>query len=77
MVDISEFMWIDPPEGWRYGFPKLYNKKTDPSVTEWLLKEGYPKEEEPSYYRMWAPTEEELLKAGLLHNEKDTNNHGS
>jgi hypothetical protein len=33
---------VDPAEGWRYGFPKVWNKKQDPDIHAWLLKEGYP-----------------------------------
>jgi hypothetical protein len=37
---------IDPPEGWKYGFPKpvpldvLGNNEE--TLTEWLLEQGYP-----------------------------------
>lgn len=32
---------IDPPEGWRYGFPKeLPEEVVD--HREWLLEQGYP-----------------------------------
>jgi hypothetical protein len=34
---------IDPPEGWRYGFPKeVPNDVT--YVIPWLIRNGYPKE---------------------------------
>lgn len=34
-------VWVDPPSGWQYGFPKV---KTDPTqdMEEWLLLNGYP-----------------------------------
>lgn len=38
-------LMIDPPEGWRYGFPKAYDKSAvedDEELREWLLKNGYP-----------------------------------
>lgn len=35
-------MYIDPPSGWKYGFPKIYDKNTDGEVNEWLIKNGYP-----------------------------------
>ena len=28
---------VDPPSGWRYGFPKVWNRKTDPDMTKWLI----------------------------------------
>lgn len=32
---------IDPPEGWKYGFPKpIPNEIND--LSEWLFGEGYP-----------------------------------
>ena len=33
---------VDPPSGWRYGFPRLYDPATDGDVTEWLIAHGYP-----------------------------------
>lgn len=47
---------IDPPSGWRYGFPKAYDKAVDGSVREWLLKNGYPEKDIElalQYSRMW------------------------
>lgn len=35
--------YVDPPEGWRYGFPKLYRPGIDPPMNEWLVAKGYPK----------------------------------
>jgi len=34
--------WVDPPSGYRYGFPKLYDPARDGNVTEWLIRQGYP-----------------------------------
>lgn len=35
---------VDPPSGWKYGFPKaLPNPLPQPwSLTLWLISEGYP-----------------------------------
>jgi hypothetical protein len=51
---------IDPPGGWRYGFPKALPKafETTEELNEWLISEGYPKkviEEygEHFYCRYW------------------------
>ncbi len=39
---------IDPPAGWRYGFPKpIPEEVTD--TTQWLLNNGYPQEEIDRY----------------------------
>ena len=42
---------IDPPSGWRYGFPKaLPNPLPQPwSLTLWLISEGYPEIELTKY----------------------------
>ena len=34
--------WVDPPSGWRYGFPRLYDPASDGDMTEWLIRNGYP-----------------------------------
>ena len=39
---------VDPPSGWRYGFPKPYFKNNIGSTEElnqWLVREGYPQRE--------------------------------
>lgn len=39
---------IDPPEGWKYGFPKPlpkdFENDKDFNLKNWLLEQGYPKE---------------------------------
>ena len=48
--------FIDPPSGWRYGFPREYDRDKDGPVTDFLLHHGYPEEEIPfacSYLRVW------------------------
>mgnify|MGYP000545441735 FL=1 len=32
---------IDPPEGWKYGFPKPIPDHIS-NVKEWLVQQGYP-----------------------------------
>jgi calcineurin-like phosphoesterase family protein len=34
--------WVDPPSGWRYGFPRLYDPSSDGNVTDWMIRHGYP-----------------------------------
>ena len=59
--------FIDPPKGWKYGFPKMIpNYITD--VKDWLIKNGYPKSEidecgDYFYCRYWdreIPSPEEV-----------------
>lgn len=38
-------LMYDPPSGWRYGFPKLYEPLAGESLTETLLRDGYPQRE--------------------------------
>lgn len=38
-----EFLMIDPPSGWRYGFPKMIPKEHQHRTLEWLVEQGYPK----------------------------------
>jgi hypothetical protein len=41
-------VWIDPPSGWKYGFPKSMPKEqydANPNITQWLLDNGYPQKE--------------------------------
>jgi hypothetical protein len=52
--------WVDPPSGWMYGFPKVWDEDMDGPLPTWLGKEGYPYDEELPYVRMW-PYEEVML----------------
>lgn len=40
---------IDPPSGWRYGFPKLIPKSERHRTLAWLVENGYPQAEIDSY----------------------------
>ena len=35
--------WVDPPEGWKYGFPKTFdwNEKYE-TMSNWFIRNGYP-----------------------------------
>jgi len=49
-------MMVDPPSGWRYGFPKVYLKDRDGDLGEFLAVNGYPRSEIDfalRYLRMW------------------------
>jgi hypothetical protein len=57
-------IWIDPPSGWQYGFPKIYNREVDGDDCQaWLIREGYPESEitrlgQSFYWRSWEATEQ-------------------
>lgn len=40
-----EILMIDPPSGWKYGFPKPYTRTNDKTLQEWLVENGYPQGE--------------------------------
>jgi hypothetical protein len=33
---------VDPPEGWRYGFPKELPEPPPEDLNAWLISKGYP-----------------------------------
>jgi hypothetical protein len=50
---------IDPPEGYKYGFPKVFDTETDGVMLEWIVDQGYPEAEidklgDAFRVRMWA-----------------------
>lgn len=52
-MEIQEvFVTIDPPSGWKYGFPKALTQKEYEEIKnlkQWCIDNGYPKEEADSY----------------------------
>lgn len=50
---------IDPPSGWKYGFPKILPEDIeDKDIMKWLMENGYPEWEIKScgnhfYCRYW------------------------
>ena len=49
---------IDPPSGWKYGFPKEIPDDVE-NIFKWLVENGYPQEEidkcgEHFHCRFWA-----------------------
>jgi hypothetical protein len=59
----SKRLVIDPPAGWRYGFPKIYDNDEGLPLEVWLLENGYPQKEidagGASWCRYWETEEEE------------------
>lgn len=49
MADRKKIIMIDPPGGWKYGFPKPapanMRQMSASEMNEWLVKNGYPQEE--------------------------------
>lgn len=59
---MSKKMYIDPPSGWKYGFPKVIPNDVE-DINSWLVQNGYPQKEIDScgkhfYYRCWESEEE-------------------
>ena len=48
-----ESLWVDPAEGWKYGFPRVYDEVLDGPLGDWLIKCGYPKSMLEFPVRMW------------------------
>jgi hypothetical protein len=46
-LDAQQLM-VDPPSGWLYGFPKVWDKLQHPDMTQWLIDNGYPEAEAKS-----------------------------
>lgn len=42
-------IWVDPPEGWRYGFPKVWDNELHTNLYHWLDDHGYPPNVRESY----------------------------
>lgn len=56
---VRQRVWVDPPAGWRWGFPKLWDPNVEPDCVEWMVSEGYPRAEitkmgDYFYCRQWA-----------------------
>lgn len=55
-ADIQK-LWVDPPSGWRFGFPKIWDKAKNPDFKLWLTSQGYPEQEyekyNGNYIRYW------------------------
>ena len=41
---MTKVHYIDPPAGWKYGFPKVLPEGVTNTI-EWLLENGYPQHE--------------------------------
>jgi hypothetical protein len=57
-------IWVDPPLGWKYGFPRIWDNEKDGSMRDWMIKCGYPQQEidscgEHFYTRQWEAEDAE------------------
>lgn len=46
----------DPPSGWKYGFPKVYDIQSDETCEQWLIRRGYPEKDASfgaQHMRVW------------------------
>lgn len=54
--------YVDPPEGWRWGFPKLYDPATDGDMRAWMIRSGYPerlaRQDLPCTFTEWTDSGE-------------------
>lgn len=55
---MAKVLMVDPPEGWKYGFPKPVpdNCVAGQDMTDWLVAQGYPRdltEKSWFYLRFW------------------------
>jgi len=64
---LAKVTMFDPPEGWRYGFPKPVHEEfhtlgNDFDLARWLVSEGYPEKDIDlalKYSRYWETDDEE------------------
>jgi hypothetical protein len=57
--------WVDPPSGWLFGFPKIWDDTINPDLKTWLVNEGYPQKEidnhgEHFFCRFWEEKNEQV-----------------
>ena len=58
-------MMIDPPSGWKYGFPKPFPNGVENTI-KWLVEKGYPQSEidacgDHFYCRYWEEDTADLV----------------
>ena len=53
-LSMQSKIWVDPPEGWKFGFPAIFDPDTDGQMSEWIVNKGYPIEVIKEYGESWA-----------------------
>jgi hypothetical protein len=46
-------LWVDPPEGWKFGFPAIYDPVNDGKMRDWIISKGYPVQIIKEYGDQW------------------------
>ena len=49
----SNMIWVDPPEGWKFGFPAIYDPVNDGKMRDWIIRKGYPVQIIKEYGDQW------------------------
>lgn len=44
-MKVNKRLWVDVPSGHLYGFPKIWSPEKDGSLSQWLIRRGYPEAE--------------------------------
>ena len=50
----SNMIWVDPPEGWKYNFPAIFDPEKDGQLSEWIVSKGYPVKLIQEYGDVWS-----------------------
>ena len=61
-TEVKGKFYVDPPAGWKYGFPAAYDKTKDGTLQKFLLSKGYPNKDvkwAAENCRMWHENEAE------------------
>jgi len=53
-LSMQSKIWVDPPEGWKFGFPAIYDPEKDGQMSEWIVRKGYPLLTIKEYGESWA-----------------------
>lgn len=54
-------VWIDPDEGWRFGFPKVWDQELQPDFDTWMKENGWPEGRKIYYIRQWEAKDDEAV----------------
>lgn len=55
--------WVDPPQGYLYGFPAIWDEKEFPELTDFLRLKKVPESIiSLGHVRFWEATKEEIEK---------------
>jgi hypothetical protein len=58
--------WIDPPSGWKYGFPKPFEAAPGQEINDWLINNGYPQSEIDSWQGRPIPCRVQNMRRAKL-----------